>query len=343
MVVIAGPPRVRELSFQQLLNSSVCDLDLRPADTLRECLIQLRHELKRSNINFYPHFYFGEEPLGCINQTGSIEIPFYLSNKSLRRIAERYYFSYSKQEIMMILRHEAGHAINYAYKLWTRDDWKKHFGNFRKKYPKLYTFVSSSKEYVRYLHWIGNPHYAQKHPDEDFAETFAVWLDPASKWRWNYRSWKIALGKLQYVERLFRREHLAERRPMKVRYDETHSYTKIDTTVAEYFAIEKKVDPRIKEYTQDLKEIFLSPAAKRRGKLIRADRFIQTSGKYLEEELSTWIANADIREIRKFLQTLKTICALNNLYLRPDDATEKLIELVIVATYHVLNRLRLLR
>ncbi len=343
MVVVKGPRRVRELSFQQLLNSRIADLQLRPADTLRECLITLRHELKRKGIEFYPHFYFGEEPWGCIDRTGSVEIPFYLANNSLRRVAERHYFSYSKQEIMMILRHEAGHAINYVYKLWVRDDWKKVFGNFRKRYPNYYPFEPKSRDFVRYLHAIGNPHYAQKHPDEDFAETFAVWLDPNSKWRWKYRDWKGALAKLHFVERLFRKEKIGRRRPLRVRYNDAQNYRTIDSTVAEYFGIEKKVNPRLREYTQDLKEIFLSPAASRRGRLVRADVFIQNYGKYLEEELVTWIANADRREIRTFLRTLKTICALNNLYLRPDDAAEKLVELVIVATYHVMNRLRLLR
>ncbi|MBI1808205.1 MAG: hypothetical protein HYR76_14290 [Ignavibacteria bacterium] len=335
-------PRVRELSFQQLLNKKVRELDLRPADSLRECLIQLRHELKRQHIAFFPHFYFGEEPWGCIDRTGSVEIPFYLANNRLRRLAEKYYVSYSKKEIMMILRHEAGHAINYAYKLWTRRDWKGLFGQFRKPYPRFYNFISSSKDYVRYLHHIGNPHYAQKHPDEDFAETFAVWLDPSSKWRWNYRSWTGALEKLRFIDHLFRRKRIATRRPLKVRFNETGSYRGIAPTVAEYFEIEKKVDPRVKEYTQDLKEIFPEIGA-RRGRLIRADLFIQNYANYLEDELVTWIAKADRRDVRKYLRELQTICSLNNLQVRPDHATEKLVELVIVSTYHVLNRLQFIK
>jgi hypothetical protein len=343
MVLSPKHPRVRELSFQQLLNQKVGKLDLRPDDTLRECLIQLRRELKQRHISFYPHFYFGEEPWGCINFTGSVEIPFYLANSELRRIAERYYITYSKSEILMMLRHEAGHAINYVYKLWTRDDWKKHFGKFQKPYPGFYNFIPSSKDFVRHLHKIGSPHYAQKHPDEDFAETFAVWLDPASKWKWNYRSWNGALEKLRYTDRLFRKERIAEKRPLKVRYNEANDYHDIISTVAEYFEIEKKVDPRVKEYTQDLREIFLDGGRTRSRKLIRADLFIQNYTRYLEEELATWIAKADKRDVRKYLREIQTICALNNLQVRPDQATEKLVELVIVSTYHVLKRLRFIR
>jgi hypothetical protein len=342
MTISTKHPLVRELNFQKLLNQKVGEIELRPADTLRDCLIQLRHELKQRRISFFPHFYFGEEPWGCVDRTGSVEIPFYLANKTLRKIAERYYISYTKEEIMMILRHEAGHAINYAYKLWIRDDWKKIFGRFRKRYRNFYTHDPYSKEYVRYLHYIGNPHYAQKHPDEDFAETFAVWLDPLSKWKWNYRDWSVALVKLRYVDTLFRKERIAERRPLKVRFDESDSYRTIVSTVAEYFEIEKKVDPRLKEYAQDLKEIFsgLSP---RTRLFIRADRFIQNYNNYLEEELVTWIAKADRRDIKTYLRELQTICALNNLRVHPDQATEKLVELVIVSTYHVLNRLRRIR
>ena len=43
-------------------------------------------------------------------------------------------------------------------------------------------------------------HYAQKHPDEDWAETFAVWLE-GGPWRRRYRDWQVALAKLEYVDR----------------------------------------------------------------------------------------------------------------------------------------------
>ncbi|HZY10166.1 MAG TPA: putative zinc-binding metallopeptidase [Bacteroidota bacterium] len=335
-------PRIRELAFQKLINQVVGELELRPADTLRECLIQLRRELKQKRIAFFPHFYFGEEPWGCIDRTGSIEIPFYLANNTLRRIAERYYVSYTKEEIMMMLRHETGHAVNYAYKLWKLDYWKALFGNFRKRYTNYYNYDYHSKDFVRYLHYIGNPHYAQKHPDEDFAETFAVWLDESTKWRWNYRDWNGALEKIRFIDRLFYKERNAERRPLKVRYDETKSYKNIRFTVAEYFEIEKEIDLRVKEYTQDLKDIF-STLKPRSPLLIRADRFIQNYSDYLEDELVKWIEKADRRDVGKYLRELKTICSINNLSLHPDEATEKLVALVIVSTYHVLIRLRLIK
>ena len=342
MTISPKHPRVRELSFQKLLNQRINEMDIRPADTLRDCLIQLRRELKKKGISYFPRVYFGDEPWGCIDRTGSIEVPFYLANRMMQRVARRYYISYSKDEMMMLLRHEVGHALNYTYKLWRRPDWKGLFGNFRKRYRNFYNHDSFSKDFVRYLHHIGNPHYAQKHPDEDFAETFAVWLDPNSKWKWNYRHWGKALEKLWYVNHLFRTEKVAARRPLKVRYDESGSYKTIQLTIAEYFAIEKKVDPRVKEYSQDLKDIF-SGVGPRTRRFIRAELFIQNYSEYLEGELSTWIAGLDKRDVRVYLRELQTICALNGLRVHPDRGTEKLVELVIVSTYHVLNRLRRIR
>jgi hypothetical protein len=342
MVLSKKSPRVRELSFQALLNKKISELELRPEHTLRECLIQLRHELMKNHIAFFPHFYFGDEPWGCIDRTGSIEIPFYLANNKLRRIAKKYYLAYSKEELMMILRHETGHALNYAYKLWIREDWKRLFGKFKLKYPNFYHFNPASRDYVRYLHYVGHPHYAQRHPDEDFAETFASWLDPESKWKWNYKNWTGATEKLKYVDILFGQDQIASRRPLRVRYDERDNYKTITSTVAEYFAIEKKIDPRVKEYTDDLKEIFPDVLTKTRH-LSRADLFIQHYSKYLEEELVTWIAKADRRDVRKYLRELQTLCALNNLHVHPDETTEKLVEIVIVSTYHLLKRLKIIK
>jgi len=334
--------KTKELSFQQLLNQPVGDLHLRPEDALRECLIRLRRELIANRIAFYPHFYFGEEPWGCLDGTGSVEIPWYLANTQLWKLSDKHYLSYSKKEVMMILRHETGHAVNYIYKLWKRDDWKELFGNFRKRYPNIYHFNPNSKDYVRYLHSIGNPHYAQKHPDEDFAETFAVWIDPNSKWRWNYRDWPRALEKLRFLDRIFRREKIAARRPSNVPLVEEDPYTTIVSTVAEYFALEKKVDPWLKEYTAHMKEIFPRDW-KFKGSRIRADRFIQNYSEYIQSELATWIPKAKKREVAQYVRDIQTICSINNLTLRPNEATEKLIEVVIVSTLSLIKKLKLIR
>jgi hypothetical protein len=99
---------------------------------------------------------------------------------------------------MAIMRHEAAHAIQHAYRLDRRPAWRAHFGTSGTPYPDRYRPRRSSTRFVRHLPgW-----YAQSHPDEDFAETFAVWLRPGSRWRSRYARWPVALAKLTYVDAL---------------------------------------------------------------------------------------------------------------------------------------------
>jgi hypothetical protein len=98
---------------------------------------------------------------------------------------------------MRILRHEAGHAIDNAYRLRLRRARRRLFGLPTKPYPESYTPKPYSKSFVLHL----DAWYAQSHPDEDFAETFAVWLTPNSEWRNRYAGWP-ALKKLAYMDAL---------------------------------------------------------------------------------------------------------------------------------------------
>ena len=106
-------------------------------------------------------------------------IPFYLADPKLRTLEKAVDALESERQIMMYMRHEAGHVFNYAYRLYTTPQWRELFGSFFRPYRDEYRPVPFSKKYVRHIEgW-----YAQKHPDEDFAETFAVWLTPRSPWR----------------------------------------------------------------------------------------------------------------------------------------------------------------
>src|ERR1044072_3467043 len=91
-------------------------------------------------------------------------------------------------ECLRILRHEAGHALDTAFRLHFKRQWREHFGSFAQRYPDFYKPKPKSRRYVLHLPtW-----YAQAHPAEDFAETFAVWLTPRSRWRRRYRSWSTS-------------------------------------------------------------------------------------------------------------------------------------------------------
>jgi hypothetical protein len=100
-------------------------------------------------------------------------------------------------ECMRILRHEAGHALDTAFRLHFKRQHRELFGSFAQPYPDFYKPKPKSRRYVLHLPaW-----YAQAHPAEDFAETFAVWLSPRSHWRRRYRGWP-ALRKLEYIDEL---------------------------------------------------------------------------------------------------------------------------------------------
>ena len=105
----------------------------------------------------------------------------------------------TREWCMMILRHEAGHAIENAYRLRQRPKRQATFGKSSEPYPDSYAPKPYSRSFVVHL----DSWYAQSHPDEDFAETFAVWLTPDSNWRERYQGWP-ALRKLEYVDELMR-------------------------------------------------------------------------------------------------------------------------------------------
>src|ERR1700756_1738906 len=160
---------------------------------------QLYRELQAKGIRkFRPLCYLTDE-WGCPSGEPVIGIPFYLANPNLARLEKEMNDLEDAREIMLYLRHEAGHAFNYAYELYKTDEWRALFGPFRRPYRDSYRPIPFSRRFVRHIAgW-----YAQKHPDEDFAETFAVWLTPRSNWRRKYAGWP-ALGKLQFVESMMR-------------------------------------------------------------------------------------------------------------------------------------------
>jgi hypothetical protein len=160
---------------------------------------QLYDELERRGLKkFRPVCYLTDE-WGCPDQQPVLGIPFYLADPKLRSIEKAVDALETDRQVMMYMRHEAGHVFNYAYRLYTTPEWRRLFGPFFRAYRDEYRPVPFSRNYVRHIEgW-----YAQKHPDEDFAETFAVWLTPRSAWRRRYKGWP-AMQKLRYVERVAR-------------------------------------------------------------------------------------------------------------------------------------------
>ena len=70
-----------------------------------------------------------------------IAIPFYLAHPRLRKLEHRQILEVeggTEGECMRILRHEAGHAIDTAYRLHRRKRWREIFGSFSQPYPDSY-------------------------------------------------------------------------------------------------------------------------------------------------------------------------------------------------------------
>ena len=183
-----------------VLGKKVSELGLRlEGSPVEGYVAQLNKELERRGLKrFRPVCYLTDE-WGCPDQQPVLGIPFYLADPKLRTLEKAVDTLESERQIMMYMRHEAGHVFNYAYRLYTTPEWRELFGPFFRSYREDYKPVPFSKNFVRHIEgW-----YAQKHPDEDFAETFAVWLTPRSGWRRRYQGWP-ALKKLRYVERMAR-------------------------------------------------------------------------------------------------------------------------------------------
>ncbi len=156
-------------------------------------------ELARRGIRFRPHAWLSTEWFSPDGVPG-LAIPFFVAHPRLRRLETKLVGQAeggSRPWRLRLLRHEIGHALDTAYGLRRRTDWRATFGRASSPYPRTYVARPISRDYVRHLeHW-----YAQSHPTEDFAETFAVWLQPRARWRRRYAGWP-ALAKLEYVDRL---------------------------------------------------------------------------------------------------------------------------------------------
>jgi hypothetical protein len=167
---------------------------------LEPILAEFLRELEAVGIRrVRPRFYLSTE-WGVPDGTVAIAIPFYLARADLTAIhADRagYVEGTGRADLLRYLRHEMGHVVNYAYQLFAREDWVETFGPMTQPYEEDYRPEPFSRRFVRHLPgW-----YAQKHPDEDWAETFAVWMTPGLDWRAEYAEWPVALAKLEYCDR----------------------------------------------------------------------------------------------------------------------------------------------
>ena len=225
------------LSDQELLEHRISTLGLRLDGTALEPLIrQLYDELSARGLVFHPPCHVGDEwfvPIGI----PAIFIPFFLVHDRLRALERTMMLEVeggTAEWFMKLMRHEAGHAYMYAYRLTRKKKWQELFGQTsREETPDTYRPRPFSRSYVMHLEdW-----YAQSHPDEDFAETFAVWLTPGLDWRKRYARWR-ALQKLEYVDELMR--SLAGKPPVHMPEYRVADYDCLNIKLKTYYARKRK-------------------------------------------------------------------------------------------------------
>jgi hypothetical protein len=313
-----------------LLSQRISDIGLEIRGTLLEKMVnQLYEELAAKGLDFRPPVYLSDQ-WGCPDGTPLIGVPFYLADARLSKIEEDYSSTVEgAEESMRYLRHEAGHAFNYAYRLYDRPDWRKMFGPYSRPYRDRYRADPFSRDFVRHiLGW-----YAQKHPDEDFAETFAVWLTPGLDWTQLYEGWG-AIAKLEYVDQVMK--EIAHQIPeVPEPSDDDLPVASMQYTLAEHYKDNEESIPIRDEriFDGDLRTIFVStdqaPGA------APAAEFISRHRREIVTRISYWTGeNAGV--VRQFVDFLADRATRLDLKLGGLEAST-LIELTAFGTAVMMN------
>jgi hypothetical protein len=319
-----------ESERQGLMARKISELGLSiPGTRVERMVDQLYRELDAKGLALKPPVYLSDQ-WGCPDGTPLIGVPFYLADPRLERIEDDFAEGIeSDEESMRFLRHEAGHAFNYAYRLYDRPDWRQTFGPYSRPYRERYRADPFSHDYVRHiLGW-----YAQKHPDEDFAESFAVWLTPDLDWRKAYAGWP-ALAKLEYVERVMSEvgDDAPEIPPpadddlpvAAMRYSLEDHYREVASGIP-------VSDSTI--FDGDLRNIFASGTESPEGQ--PAADFLAQHKREIVGRISYWTGESTF-SVRQFVDMLKERAKLLGLRVRGLDAST-LIELTAFGTAVMMN------
>ena len=255
--------RLDTLRDEQLLDLRIRDLGVSwQRSWVASVVKQVLRELAARELRVEPHIWVSDEWFSPDGVPG-IAIPFYLLHPRLVRLERKQVLQVeggTRDACLRILRHEAGHAMQHAFGLHRLRRWREEFGSAAQPYPDHYQPNPASRRFVIHLpYW-----YAQSHPAEDFAETFAVWLAPGARWRKRYAGWQ-ALAKLEYVDELMR--ELGGARPPVRSQAKIDPAERINQTLGEYYEA-KRGRYRIASteiYDEDLLRVFAGPEKKRRG------------------------------------------------------------------------------
>lgn len=321
------------VSDDELLDLRLCELDLGIAGTdLERHINRLYAELEGCGIRFRPHFWLSNDWYTPDDVPG-IAVPFYMGHPRLAQLERKQMLDVeggTEEWCMRILRHEAGHAIDNAYRLRRRVRRQRLFGPSSQDYPEFYTPRPYSKSYVMHL----EESYAQSHPDEDFAETFAVWMTPGSEWQKRYAGWP-ALKKLEYIGELMR--EIGPREPLVTTRRRVDPISSMRKTVRahyrqkhEHYGVD---DPLV--YDRVLRRLFSDAPEFRRNP--SAARFVARIRKEVRRRVAQWTGLYQYT-INQVLDTIIARC--RKLHLRLTMSEEQTaLEFTIVVTVQTMNYL----
>jgi hypothetical protein len=302
------------LGDEELLEKKISRLGLRLEGTQLEPLIQqLYGELTQKGLVFHPPCHVGDEwfvPVGI----PAIFIAFFLVHDRLRRLERKMILEVEGETpdwFMRLMRHEAAHAYSYAYQLYKRKKWQRIFGLASTEETEFYRPRPYSRSYVVHL----DDWYAQSHPDEDFAETFAVWLTPGLDWRARYKGWR-ALQKLEYVDELMK--SLAGKPPIFQPQYRPSDYDCLGIKLKTFYARKRKLyeDVYPDFYDNDLKQLFAA-TAETAGRS-RASAYLRARRKPLMDSVCRWTNEKKYR-VNKLLTRLIERCDQLDLHVKPED------------------------
>jgi hypothetical protein len=273
-----------KLPTRELLDVRLCDLGLDVEHgSLAPRVAALHRDLGRSGLRFRPRIWLSTDWFSPDGVPG-FAVPFYLAHPRLARLERSRMLQVeggNQGWCMKLLRHETGHALDHAYRLHRRKRWREVFGPASRDYRSTYVPEPSSSDFVQHLYNF----YAQSHPVEDFAETFAVWLRPGRRWKKRYRGTPAA-AKLEYVDTLMA-DIGPKVAPVRSR-ERTDALSKLRMSLGDYY--ERKKEHYGEEdwsiYDRDLLRLFSDEPSPRRRPAAAA--FLRERRGELRRIVSQW-------------------------------------------------------
>jgi Putative zinc-binding metallo-peptidase len=329
----SSPPEWESWDDERLLDVRMCDLGVRIRGSFAEPFLrQVRREMRQRGLRLRPHFWLSDEWF-CPDGVTGVAIPFYLAHPRLARLEQAQMLEVeggTPDWCLRILRHEVGHAVENAYGLRRRKRRIQLFGRSSEKYPEDYAPRPYSKSFVVHL----EAGYAQSHPDEDFAETFAVWLTPGSDWARRYAGWK-ALRKLEYVDALMK--EVAGQEPRVRGRREVEPLGSLRKTLREHYDQRRESygvgEPEL--YDRDLRRLFSDAPEHARNP--SAARFLSRLRKEARRRVRRWTGSYQYLIDRVLGEMIERCRELNLRLASPEEEAKR--DFFVLLAVRVVNDL----